>query len=351
MTLKKRGEVYHVWFSVRGRKTSRSTGKKNLRAAEARAREIIEAARDERFDVLSKIRGRRSAVSIDTILAIYQQVATCRRSTLMGNCLALRKLCILGAGLPPDQCALANIDRPAVLAFHRAIVARGKTPERGETTARTMLRQARSVFSPSLRHEYPDSISGDLAGFLDACRGVSANHRATTPGFKPIPPRTLRSIYRDAIRLRAQYPAAWRMFLLMVRCGLSNRECHHARGTWLRDSAIHIPASDGSFRPKSKNRVRSVSIRPDRYQRYFSSFEGAESKVCVNSLWLQRAVLSPMLRRHLPDRQKGLYELRKHAGSIIATRDGLYAAARFLGDRADTAERYYAAFLQPIKPI
>ena len=53
----------------------------------------------------------------------------------------------------------------------------------------------------------------------------------------------------------------------------------------------------------------------------------------------------------IPDRQKRLHELRKHAGSVIATRDGLMAAAQFLGDTYQVTDRHYASLLSPIRPI
>jgi hypothetical protein len=350
MTLKKRGETWHVWFWLRGKKTSRSTGLSNRRAAELRAKEIVAMAKEEKWAVLEKIKSRRTDPTIEKILEIYLRSHTCRRPTAVSNASCLRRVCLLGTEKPASACTLADLDRDAVLSAHRSFVSRGSSPDRGETSARTTLRKARSVFSRDMLPFYPEGVKNAAEAFLAAGRGIPCGP-ASSPGFVPIPPLTLRAIYRDMIRLRPTYPAAWRFFLLMARCGLSNREAQFARGTWLRGSAIHIPASDGAFRPKSKNRVRSIPIRPDRYRRYFSDLEGSPIKLVVNSLWLQRAILAPLLRSHLPDRQKGLYELRKHAGSLVATRDGIYAAARFLGDRVETAERFYSALLKPLRPL
>jgi len=55
--------------------------------------------------------------------------------------------------------------------------------------------------------------------------------------------------------------------------------------------------------------------------------------------------------RFIPDRVKRLHELRKHAGSVIARRDGLLTAAQFLGDSYVTTEKHYASLLSPIRPI
>ncbi len=52
-----------------------------------------------------------------------------------------------------------------------------------------------------------------------------------------------------------------------------------------------------------------------------------------------------------PERTNRLHELRKHAGSVIATRDGLMAAAQFLGDSYMVTERHYASLLSPIRSI
>jgi hypothetical protein len=349
MQLTKRGGVYHVWFSLRGKKTSRSTGKSNLRAAEARGREIIEAAREQRWEALEKTKARKTDVSFAKIEEIYRSVATCRHTTMTGNIAALRHFCRHGIGKPIGDCRLREVSIDTLLRYRAYVVSRGSSPERGEISARTKLRQFGSVFARHLLSSYPPEVKDAIPAILARLPGRVGV--GSHPGFIPIPPRTLRAIYRDMITLRKSQPAAWRFFLLMARCGLSNREAHNARGTWLREGAIHVPARDGKFVPKSKNRVRSIPIRPDRYRRWFSELEGKNVRVCTNSLWLQRAVLSPMLRRHLPDRQKGLYELRKHAGSLVATRDGIYAAAQFLGDRVETAERFYATLLKPLRPL
>jgi len=62
------------------------------------------------------------------------------------------------------------------------------------------------------------------------------------------------------------------------------------------------------------------------------------------------------LRAIISDRRKCLYELRKHAGSVILTRPesdggGLAAAARFLGDTIQTTERCYARFLGHVNAV
>jgi hypothetical protein len=146
-------------------------------------------------------------------------------------------------------------------------------------------------------------------------------------------------------------PALYRAFLLMARCGLGNDEVIHARGTWLLPAgAIRIEPRDG-WLPKSHNRHRTVPIRAQRFLRHFADLVGKKALLVPDGHRRLYRVLNPIIREALPGRQKAAYELRKLAGSVIATRDGMFAASRFLGDRSDTVERYYAALLKPLKAI
>ena len=46
-----------------------------------------------------------------------------------------------------------------------------------------------------------------------------------------------------------------------------------------------------------------------------------------------------------------LHELRKHAGSMIYTRDGIAEAALFLRDSVQTTLKHYAHLLNPVWPL
>lgn len=56
------------------------------------------------------------------------------------------------------------------------------------------------------------------------------------------------------------------------------------------------------------------------------------------------------IRRHLPDREKGLHELRKQAGSMVYTQSGLTAAAEFLRNTEAVCRKHYATLLHPVEP-
>lgn len=58
------------------------------------------------------------------------------------------------------------------------------------------------------------------------------------------------------------------------------------------------------------------------------------------------------LRRFIPDRQKGAHELRKHFGSVWATKTGsLYVAAQMLRVSLVVAEYHYSALLKRPQPL
>jgi integrase len=65
----------------------------------------------------------------------------------------------------------------------------------------------------------------------------------------------------------------------------------------------------------------------------------------------QRAI-NRFVRRFLPDREEGAYELRKWAGSQVWSTQGAEAAQMFLGHRSiTTTERYYARYLRPVRAV
>ena len=57
------------------------------------------------------------------------------------------------------------------------------------------------------------------------------------------------------------------------------------------------------------------------------------------------------MAQFIPDRKKRNHELRMMAGSIIYERDGLEAAADFLGNSLDAARNYYATRLGASAPL
>ncbi len=337
MNLIKRGTGKN-WTAVwmwRGRKFSRSTGVSNKKQAEVVASSFLAAQKSDRLDLLESSKLRRTVPSIAQILALYPKVATCRGGTVKANLAEFRRMLKL-LDLH-DSAPISVLDRGLGVRFAAIARSRGWS----DTGITSCLRLARSVFARHLLPSY---------GVLDAPGWLKAPNPKASPirGFQPIPWASWAQIVRGVHALND--PAIYRAFLLMARCGLGNNEVVHSRGTWLVENGIRIEPRDG-WRPKSHNRVRTVPMRAIRYNRYFAALEGKDELLVPDGLRRIARRMNPIIRKALPGRTKSAYELRKLAGSVVATRDGIFAAGKFLGDNSATVEKYYAALLRPLKPI
>lgn len=337
MNLIKRGAGKN-WSAVwhwRGKRYCRSTGVPNKKRAETIASGFLAAQKNDRLDLLESSKLRRTVPSIAQILALYPQVATCRKKTVAANLSEFRRM--LRVLRISESEPVSALDRGLTAKFQSATRSLGWSP----TGTITCLRMSRSIFARRILPSY---------GLQEPPAWLKTPNPRPEPvrGFKPIPWASWAQIVRGIHAL--DDPAIYRAFLLMSRCGLGNNEVVHSRGTWLVKNGIRIEPRDG-WRPKSHNRVRTVPMRPIRYQRHFAAFEGKDVLLVPDGLRRIARRMNAVIRAALPGRTKSGYELRKLAGSVVATRGGIYEAARFLGDRVDTCEKYYAALLRPLKAI
>ena len=337
MNLIKRGTGKN-WSAVwmwRGKRFCRSTGVSNRKQAEVVAAGFLSAQKNDRLDLLESSKLRRTVPSIAQILALYPKVATCLGPTVRSNLAEFRRMLRLLGIAESDP--VTSLGAGITVKFTNEARAR----DWSDTGIVSCLRLSRSVFARRLLPAY---------GLQEAPAWLKSPNPKASPiqGFKPIPWASWVQIVRGIHAL--DDPAIYRAFLLMARCGLGNNEVVHARGTWLVQNGIRIEPRDG-WRPKSHNRVRTVPMRAIRYKRYFAEFEGKDVLLVPDGLRRIARRMNSVIRKALPGRTKSGYELRKLAGSVVATRDGLFAAGKFLGDRASTVERYYAELLIPLKPI
>ncbi len=171
-------------------------------------------------------------------------------------------------------------------------------------------------------------------------------------------------------KLRTENPRLFVIFEMAFYLGMRSAEILAARWHWIEKqkgwyqlgvvarSAGTPSAEVQDFAPKSRDRWIPVSEKrvedwkelcpPKKAWDYIvpgytptDRRKAIQREACV---WIARFI---------PDRVKRLHELRKHAGSVIATRDGLLTAAQFLGDSyvTVTTEKHYASLLSPIRPI
>ena len=336
LSRRRSSKVWTAQWYWRGKKFCRSTGMSNKRAAAAVAARFLDAQRKDRLDLLEGAKLRRTVPSIAQVLMLYVEHATCRPETVAGNVAQFRRA-ILWTKVPESSpVTVLNSAWPGE--FSAAARSRGWS-NGGVISA---LRQCRSIFTRRLLPRY---------GMQEPPAWLKLPNPKPDPtrGFQPIPWASWRQIVRGVIVARD--PALYRAFVLMARCGMGNDEVIHARGTWLLPSmAIRVEPRAG-WLPKSHNRHRTIPIRAARWRRHFLPLLGKDVLLVPDGHRRLYRVLNPIIRAALPGRQKAAYELRKQAGSVIATRDGMFAAGKFLGDRSSTAERYYAALLKPLRPI
>ena len=337
MNLIQRGKkkIWTAIWSFGGKDFCRSTGVTNKKQADVIAARFLAAQKQGRLDILEETKLKRTAPSISEILAIYEKLASCRPLVAKRNANILRHACgLVGIGMHQSVMKLgASFSSD----FAQAATAAGWAP----MGVRSAMRQARSIFA---KHMLPSYALHDPPGWLS-----QRIPQAKPPtGFVPIPWTAWRGIVQDVKKLGDG--DAWRAFFLMARCGMADLEAINARGTWLVKDGIRIEPRD-EWIPKSHNRVRLIPIKPARFSRHFAHLVGQDIRLVADGRWRIYNQIGPIVRKHLPGRQKAAYELRKHAGSVVATRDGIYAAAKFLGDRVGTAEKYYTALLNPLRPI
>ena len=257
-----------------------------------------------------------------------------------------------------DALPLAILDDAAVSAWKlRHAKAAGSDPaarRRAETTANSIIRQAKALFSRKIVARVRESLSlPDPLPFA----GVSYFTRGSTRYLSKIDPETIMDAARRELGGDPARSEEWKIFLLALFVGLRRREIDTL--TWkqfdFQKGVIHVEETE-HFRPKSSDSTGEIDLDPETsalLQGFKKSATGAfviESKgeARPNSAFVYyRAAahfdaLTAWLRAQGITARKPLHELRKEAGSLVARDHGLYAAQRFLrhASPATTAAHY-----------
>lgn len=200
--------------------------------------------------------------------------------------------------------------------------------------------------------------------------------RHRSKGFIPWPAGVYEAMHEASEKLRLADPEQWLVNAMLRRLGLRDGELLASRREWIEVQSV--AAGDGMGPPK----MRAWLVVHDRDgqeadgdEDEVESFEvlkhGKERKLeldaelmfhllpregfLIGNGWTPHARYTFIYRQHnewvrkfIPKRlrKKANHELRMYAGSLVYMRDGLEAAAAFLGHKSTaTTERYYAAFL------
>ena len=161
----------------------------------------------------------------------------------------------------------------------------------------------------------------------------------------------------EAVRWRNAYAAYW----VMRRCGCRNIEVQNLRWEWFEvsPSTIHLAIIKREYW-KPKYGGRRLKISEDLYTTLLTVFgprkEGPEGYVLQGNDRDRyegcNEFVNKFVRRYLPGRQKGAYELRKQFGSEIAAEYDIATAAYMLGHKGlETAYKHYYTSLKPVRAL
>lgn len=358
------GGDYIVDFSAHGQRVQRSSGTSNLSEAERAAERWLRELWEESVGLAGDRRERvRVAAPVSTVgeiaVALDGGVRVFGRRTAVTYLGSLRRLARLVEAEEPEAVSLAAVlDRALVERFYSAGQGRSSVDWTGEYAANrglnTCLRNVRSLFGKAAV-ELKWSAEAKLPP-LEEFRRVPYLH-APIHGFEPWDEDAYQAMCAAAERLRGERPELWLVNAMLRRLGLRVSELIAARREW-------IEQRDGEAWLVLKSRPEFALLKNGSPRRLTLDAELREILLAREG-WLvgepgwsedRRKKLverehSVFLRQFIPDRKKSNHELRMYAASLVyrrereAGRDGLSAAAYFLGDSIQTTKDYYATWL------
>jgi len=366
-----RSPFFVARFEFRRRAYWRSTKTDVPAAAAKKAREIWRDILEGNSDT-GKFKNNYATVG--EVLDRYDSGTAVRTRTRRGNISCLLRILRAAKGDlgNPRSVRIDEITPDMFVKFvaksRKAAEARiGQDPWAGKRVAvsvNSTLRCARSIFAKAAMPLYAGlKLTGGNP--LDGCQLLPESRDI---GYQPIDRAVIDTVEESARGLLDSDRDLWLAYMLVSRCGLRNIEVLACRGSWLerREKVIDglvfyswvlgiIERSD--FSPKGKSRWVAVPEFLADGMRLVPAHEhvvaaGRNESHRYDMVYRR---LSDWLKKMLPTgrrSRKTVYELRKHNGSIIATRDGLLAAQEHLG-HADhtTTSNHYATLLRPIAPV
>jgi integrase len=347
LTAKGKCGNYHYRFMVKGKLYPGSTRTNNkelaMKIAKLTRRKVVEKA----FDEVDKLRSHRSYATIGEVIEVFEKSSTVnigdRAKRNYVNCLL---------GILKNFHSDPRAQSAAILT--RGLVNQWQSLPLNKKTLNSMLTQARSVFSNRVIFLYKELKLPDLADFLKAPK----LRVETTPWIPPTPEMI------DKIELEYQKlePRLKRVHLLFSRCGLRNCEIIPSKRKWIEARVENgvvrryigiVERLNEGFKPKGMPRWVPLDDEvwnelgegdPDDFL--------IPAKNKTERFNLVMKVYAKWMRQFTPNRTKSAYELRKLAGSVVATKHGLYAAQSFLGHKdPKTTSDYYVTMLRSIPPL
>jgi len=342
--------VFYANFRVRvndpmrgvvSKQINRSTGSADRRTAQTIGNKMRDQAVLGFWDAVPTL--RRAHATCGEIADRYVERAQIKTAWDVSR--VFLKVVAEGAGLGVGEDAVAKaramsagaLTAAAMVRFRDGSLAAGRTPE----GTNTMMRTARSIFSRRAMEWLADMSLPDVGPW----KRVALAKAVADKRFRRIPEKVLgrldrraEAAWRLAVRKGSdRLRNAWAVYVLMRRCGLRNSECEDLRWEWIvrRDGRAWIDLGPhGDWKPKGS--AGEVPVDPALLDRLAERMGTGprEGHVLLGKPYTRRDAahrdVNEIVRRYLPDREKGAYELRKQWGSEMARRHGIETAAKLL---------------------
>lgn len=372
--------TYSCKFSWQGKQRLLDTRMRSLRDAEQFERRALEALAKGRSDVLAKAMLRQpDNATLAQIWQAYPEIATQQgvqpavaRQNLNSLALLIRRGSDLADGAEVGHFGLDALTAEIVYRFKAASLARlaGKPEDEiasGRRTANSILRQAKSVFTPHAREFYtiakgvklPASILefSKAPGFADT---IKRDYRIPSD-------KILKATFADLeTRVRTEdvqvYIAAW----MALGFGLRRSEIAAARVGWFVESEgkvrlelrSTIVRNSTTEKTSTKNGEQCPIVDPANgvmaklapllKDRSPEEYLIATDKVAERTVDVFER-LTAWLRGHGWETEKATHELRAYGGCQVAMRDGIEAASKWLRHSSIlVTQRHYGRYLRPV---
>lgn len=399
-------KLIYCRFRVKGKEIRRSTGKKDLTLAQDVAWEIFCDAAG--INKSPKVELRRSTYPLiseiaDTYKKEISKYGKCAPDTAQNN---VNKLLSILKLVELDDPRLDKI-KPSIVTQWRELCYEKKRLEIAKTkgingdgideihfkfgenedielnySLNSVFRQAKSVFSKNALKLYEDKGWKIPQSIHDFCAVGFLKQMDTS--FVPIPPdideriklacnMSLSGAAETEIRKANLYnfiPAKnVAVAVELARfCGLTAKEIAWIRWEWF-EGSNEAPAIAIRYRPangdipawgsKGDKKNGLIPVKPERLARWRKALNADNKKSGyvfdfsskTGRVEFITRTVSKWVAQFLPDRNKKLHELRKQAGSEVATKEGIFAAAKFLRDSVAVAEKHYASLLKRVEAL
>ena len=357
------GTSYSLRIQHQGKRRLLATGHADLTLAKAKAKEVLTEILDGK--PVERVPRGKSAPTIGKVLDAFKEGDRhVRKQTGRHYELALLRMLKDVTGLEAEDArkeTLGILTEDFVRRYQAIKQKTGGgvdyvTPMAVNTGINSVVRQARGVFSRSALKVYERAdlpMPTTLSGFLKAQFLKELSHRYSD---NPIPQEQIEKLNKDLPKLKEQDERLWAIHLMIRLMGLRDSEIERARRHWLvkrgDTTFLVINRREGEAAPKrSDGEVPVPQVLLD----YFESHE-SDPLIPAKHQTERRDLIykthSKWVKARVPGRTKTNHELRKWAGSMVATKTNSWErAAEFLRIDIETAKLHYLSFVTQSEPL